>query len=306
MRLLTFIASALVITRGALAQPAENVTSTTLEAAALRHGESSSTLAPVAQRITFVKTDSDDPKAAIANTLITQVGFNLLTMGVGSQMLRWNPYMGEAFSQFTNIGKGLLTGHGAADLKGFEYDTLPGVAAPLTVKPQPVELLIPLEPFRPTAEFSAESVQPVLLRLQVRLDDSVRVMAAHKVAIKQEKKGRFDLKPKSERQESGIEERAIPVNFERQPGNILRVTTREALEPGEYALVLRSSGAPTQNVALKPVAVAAPAVPAAPAAPPERPKGLFGAMKAPKAPAPDSTPQTATVGFLAWDFRVVE
>jgi hypothetical protein len=291
----------------AVASVTSLVGQTAPDAVTIRYGDSTSTLNPVAQRITFVKSDSEDPKAAIANTLITQVGFNLLTMGVGSQMLRWNPYMGEAFSQFTNIGKGLFTGHGT-DVKGFEYDSLPGLAAPLTIKPQPLDILMPLEPFRPTADFSADHVQPVLLRLQVRLDDEVRLMAAHQVVIKQEKKGRFDLKPKSERQESNIEERAIATQIERQPGNILHITTSTPLDPGEYALVLRTKndkGAATQNVALK-AAAAPPAQPATP--PPPQRRGLFGVAKVNNTPQmpPAPPPGEPAVGFVAWDFRVVQ
>jgi hypothetical protein len=300
MRPFIFIASLSSL----LAQPSP-------DAVTIRQGETVSTLNASAQRITFVKTDVEDPKAAIANTLITQVGLNLLTMGMGSQMLRWNPYMGEAFQQFANIGKSVLTGHGN-ELKGFEYDTLPGLRAPVTLKPQPVEITIPLEPFRPSPDFSLESVQPVLLRLQVRLDDEVRVMAAHRVVIKQEKKGRFDMKPKSERHDAGIEERAILIQLERQPGNVLRVTTSAALEPGEYALVLRiksENGEPTQNVALKPAGPVTPPpaqqVAAQPA--PQRPKGLFGVMSPKSASTPPVPPPAADspVGFLAWDFRVV-
>jgi hypothetical protein len=293
----------------------------------IRQGGTSATLAAAAQRITFVKTDADDPKAAIANTLITQVGLNLLTMGMGSQMLRWNPYMGEAFQQFTSLGKGLFTGKGN-DVKGFEYDTLPGLTAGVTLKPQPVEILMPLDPLRPSADFNIDSVQPVLLRLETRPEDQLRVMASHRIVIKQEKKGRFDLKPKSEREEKDVQQRLIPVELQRQPGNILRVTTTSALEPGEYALVLRAKseqGVPTQNIALKPIAQPAPAANAASADPMAQmmaqaqmqqqqqqaaaPKGLFGLGKGPKA-APQPPPQSAAaanqVGFLAWDFRVIE
>jgi hypothetical protein len=307
MRLSTFIAVAVVFATLGLAQtePAPGAAASVT----IRQGESISTLNPTAQSVIFVKSEAEDPKAAIANTLITQVGLNLLTMGVGSQMLRWNPYMGEAFQQFTNVGKSVFTGHGT-DVKGFEYDSLPGLAARVTLKPLPAELIIPLEPFRPAADFSFDNIQPVLLRLQVRLDDQMRLLASHRVVIKQEKKGRFDLKPKSERQEAAVDERAIPIQFERQPGNVLRVTTSAPLEPGEYALVLRTKsgeGAPTQNVALKPIAGATPVTAAAPSPePPAPPRSPFGVFKKSAPPQNVQTPPTGTtVGFLAWDFRVV-
>src|ERR1051326_7189720 len=231
---LRIVLAAFTVTSAIAQPPQDRVT--------VKQGETSMTLNDAPQKVLFVKSESDDPKAAIANTLITQVGLNLLTMGMGSQMLRWNPYMGEAFQQFTSLGKGLFTGKGN-DVKGFEYDTLPGLTAGVTLKPQPVEILMPLDPLRPSADFNIDSVQPVLLRLETRPEDQLRVMASHRIVIKQEKKGRFDLKPKSEREEKDVQQRLIPVELQRQPGNILRVTTTPALHPAEYE---RGTGGPAR------------------------------------------------------------
>jgi hypothetical protein len=274
----------------------------------VKQGETSMTLNDAPQKVLFVKSESDDPKAAIANTLITQVGLNLLTMGMGSQMIKWNPYMGEAFSQFTNVGKGLFTGHGT-DVKGFEYDTLAGLTSSTTLKPQPFEILLPLDPFRPSADFNVDDVQPVLLHLETRPEDQVRMLASRRVVIKQEKKGRFDLKPKSERQETAVNERPVAIQFERQPGNILHITSAAPLETGEYALVLRAkgeNGAQSRNIPLKPVSPAPQAAAAAPPMPIAPPKSMFGMLKGPKQPTPAPEQSNMQVGFLAWDFRVIE
>jgi hypothetical protein len=279
---------------------------TTPEGATIRQAQECNALPEAPQKVLFVKSDADDPKAAIANTLITQVGLNLLTMGMGSQMMRWNPYMGEAFSQFTNLGKGLFTGHGSS-VKGFEYETLPGLTSRTTIKPGPVELVIPLEAFRPSADFQPESVEPVLLRLETREQDQVRLLVSRQVTIQDEKKGRFDMKPKRERQEGKVQQQTIPVDVERQAGNVLRVASREPLAPGEYALVMRAksaNGEATRNVALKPVSAPPPAM-TPPMEPPQRSKGMFGMMHsqaAPPAPAPDAG---VVSGFVAWDFRVI-
>jgi hypothetical protein len=299
----------------------------------IRQGEAANPLADLPQKIMFVKSDAEDPRVAIATTLITQVGLNLLTMGMASQMGAWNPYMNDAFKQFANIGKGLLSSHGN-DVKGFEYDTLPGLTAKTTLKADKVELLIPVDMYRPSADFSIEGLEPVLLHLETRPQDNMRVMASRKVLIKESKKGRFDLKPTSERQESEVVERVVPIDVERQPGNIFRVTTREPLEQGEYALVLRGKspkGAATQNIALRPVSVpeAAPA-PDNPmmagmmpgmagmmggggtTPPSQQPKrgGLFGmgkgSMPPQQAQAPNMAPGAPVAGFLAWDFRVIQ
>jgi hypothetical protein len=295
------------------------------EGATILQGGQSVALPETPQKVMFVKSDAEDPKAAIANTLITQVGLNLLTMGMGSQMMRWNPYMGEAFSQFTNLGKGLFTGKGNGT-KGFEYDTLPGMTSRTTVKPDLVQLVIPLETYRPSADFQPESVEPVLLRLEPRDKDQVRLLASRQVTIQEEKKGRFDMKPKRERQEGKVDQQMIPVDVERQAGNVLRVTTREPLAVGEYALVLRgksADGQPTRDIPLKSVSPAQPAANGmaspdmmamagmapqqAPQPAPAPRKGLFGMPKmggAPPAPQPQET--TGMSGFVAWDFRVVQ
>jgi hypothetical protein len=287
-----------------------------------RQGVSFSTLADVPQKVMFMKSDKTDPKAAIANVLLSEQGIQLITMGLAPGLM-WNPYLNGAVMKAAKLGKGMILSH-SNDVKGFEFDTLPGLTARSTFKPGKLELEIPLDTYRPSADFQIDGLEPVLLRLETRPKDELRVVASRQVSIKEQKKGRFDLKPTSLREETDVQERSIPIDVERRAGNILHISTHEALAQGEYAVVLRTkaaNGAATQNVALKPVAVAA-APAAAPepvdpmaammgmgGAPPQQPqrKGLFGGMGKSAPPAkPDAAAATNGAGFLAWDFRVIE
>ena len=161
--------------------------------------------------------------------------------------------------------------------------------------------------------------------------------------LKQMKKGRFDLKPTTDRVEGDVEQSLVPITVERMPDGIVRITTSEDLKRGEYALVLRKKGASsvhTANVPLKatPKQVSASAQATAPAGAfpgmtpemmgqltpeqmaamqqmqqgqqqPTPPRGgMFGGLgrRTPATPptqAPGS--DAAVAGFLAWDFRVL-
>jgi hypothetical protein len=225
------------------------------------------------------------------------------------------------------IGKGMILSH-SNDLHGFEFDTLPGLTARTTFKPGKIDLEIPLDTYRPSADFQIDGLEPVLLRLETRPKDQLRILASRHVSIKEQKKGRFDLKPTSLREETDVKEQAIPIETERQTGNVLHVTTREPLAQGEYAVVLRakSEHGATQNIALK--STAAPPPPAEPAQPvdpmvammgggapamqgqqPPQRKSIFGMGKAQGPQQQQKTepvPSPGAAGFLAWDFRVIE
>jgi hypothetical protein len=293
----------------------------------IRQGETLSTLTDIPQKVLFVKSETDDPKTVIANVLLSDTGIQLITMGLIPGMA-YNPYMSETITKVAKLGKGMLLSHGN-DIKGFEYDTLPGLTARTTLRADKIELLLPLDTYRPSADFPIDSVEPVLLRLETRSQDQLRLLASRHVLIKEQKKGRFDLKPTSLREETEVLERPVAIDFERQPGNVLRVTTREILEQGEYALVLRSKsekGAATQNIPLKPLSkpegpAAAdpsalfPGMMGAPGtAPAPHSKGMFGMMHPSAAKQnPNGPPSggnmaggTTGAGFLAWDFRVIQ
>ena len=293
----------------------------------LRQGDTSATLADVPQKVMFVKSNTTDPKTAIANVLLSDVGIQLLTSGLVPG-LAWNPYMSEAFTKALKIGKGMLLTH-SNDVKGFEFDTLPGLTARTTFKPEKVELDLPMDTYRPSADFSMDGVEPVLLRLETRPQDQLRVLTSRQVSIKEQKKGRFDLKPTSLREESDVQQATIPIDVERRAGNVLHITTREPLAQGEYAVVLRAkseSGAATQNIPLKaaaPPPAAEPAAPADPfaammggqgrgAGPQQQPprKSIFGGMgrgaSAQQQQKTEPAPAAGGAGFLAWDFRVIQ
>jgi hypothetical protein len=188
---------------------------------------------------------------------------------------------------------------------------LTGLSAPLTLKEGLAEFLIPMNRYL-AADMDSADLQPVLLRLESREKDNARVLTSRHVLLKQNKKGRFDLKPVVERQESNVQQTTLPVAVRRVDGNIYSVTTQEPLSRGEYALLFRKkspAGEPTANVALKPVS---PELNESGSAPPQAQasKGLGGLVRR-AAPAPQQNPlQTAQpeqqiTAFIAWDFSVL-
>jgi hypothetical protein len=258
------------------------------------------------QNATFVKSDKTDARAVIANLLLSDVGISLLTAGLSQQMKMWNPYMGDTLARATQLGRGLLAGS-KAETRGFEYETLPGVAATATVHPGKLSIAIPAHSI-PNVQ---QAVIPVLLKLEAREKDGARILASRQVVIRQIKQGRFDMSPTVERQEVAVQEATVAVDVERLPDGNLRVQTKEHLAPGEYALVLRlpgHSGAPTSNVAL-PVSTAEVASLFSAFAGQSRMSGLggFGRMLGGKPPnTGDEMRNTPSSAFIAWDFRVVQ
>jgi hypothetical protein len=285
------------------------------------------------QKVMFVKSQASDAKAAIANLLLSDVGLNLITMALAPQMGAWNPYMNDSIRKGLDLGKGMLVGHGS-DTKGFEFETLPGTTADVTLKEGSAEFLIPMSGFVPSADFDPSSVQPVILKLEQREKDGARLLSSRQVQLKQNKTGRFDMKPTVDRKESNVEQRLVATNVERLPNNVIKVTPAEPLATGEYALVFRKAaegGAYTSNVALKPTpppaaeqpsmagfqgmpgmtpemlaAMNGSAAPAQGAKPPSR-FGMLrgGGMGAAPAPAQPAV-QPGAVGFIAFDFRVLK
>ena len=64
--------------------------------------------------------------------VLSDAGLTLITMALAPQMRMWNPYMNDSIRKGIDLGKGMLVGHGS-DTKGFEYDTLPGATADVTL-----------------------------------------------------------------------------------------------------------------------------------------------------------------------------
>ena len=76
----------------------------------------------------------------------------------------------------------MLVGHGS-DTKGFEYDTLPGATAEVTLKEGNAEFLVPMNNYVPSADFDVARVQPVLVRLELRDRDNVRLIASRSPSV---------------------------------------------------------------------------------------------------------------------------
>jgi hypothetical protein len=319
------------------AEPAPPVVPALTDHVIVRQGVTTAQLANKPQKVLFIKSEATDVKSAVANILLSDVGLQLLTMGLSSQLTMWNPYMGDTIAKAANLGKGMLLNKGS-DTKGFEIETLPGLTADVTLKEGKAEFFIPMNRYIPSANFDPATVEPVLLRLDPRDKDQNRVLSGRKVLLKQEKKGRFDMKPTTDRQESNVEQAIVPVTVERMPDNVFKITTQEDLKRGEYGLLFRkkdAAGAYTTNVPLKPDA--APAAEAAPEAIPglspemvamlgpqqaaamqqqmqqqnagqqnagQQRGGMFGRMKRP-GPAEPAASEGPMTGFLAWDFRVL-
>jgi len=221
-----------------------------------------------------------------------------------------------------------------SDTKGFEIETLPGLTADVTLKEGRAEFLAPMNRYVPSGDFDPAVVEPVILKLEPRDKDQNRVLSGRKVLLKQEKKGRFDMKPTTDRQESSIEQSVVPTTVERMPGDVFKITTKDDLKRGEYALVFRkkdSAGVFTSNVPLKPEARPADAAQISPAAIPgmspemmammgpeqiaamqqmqqgstPQPRGgIMGRMRR-STPPPAAPVDGSMTGFLAWDFRVL-
>jgi hypothetical protein len=277
-----------------------------LDRALVRQGAASFSLPDRPQKVVFVKSQSDSAKEVIANLLLSDVGLSLLTMGLAPQMKMWNPYFGDTLSKATALGKGLLHSRGA-DTKGFEYDTLPGTTADVTLAAGRPELLIPMNTYLASADVDLASVQPVLLKLETREKDQARLLSSRQVLLKETKKGRFDFKPTVERQELGVEQNAIPVDVELTAEHVYRVTPKQDLGPGEYALVLRrraDPGAFSADLPLKPTPAPVERAGMMPAAQPPTRRGLLG-LSSPTLPS-QTAPQAPMAGFLAFDFRVLQ
>lgn len=324
------------------ASPAAASPETPLTSVTARQGATAFPLGDKPQSVLFVKSEAGTAKEAVVNVVLGDVGIQLITMGL-SPMLGFNPYLGDAINKAAKVGKGLLLNQNGAT-KGFEIETLTGSTADVTLKEGKVELLIPLNRYMASADMDPSTIEPVVLRMQPRDNEQRRVLSGRKVIIKQTKKGRFDMKPTTDRVESDVEQSLVPITVERMPNGVIRITTNEDLTRGEYALVFRKKDASsvyTSNVALKatPSQASAPAQAAPPAgafpgmtpemmgqitqeqmaamqqgqaqpAQPARPRGgMFGGLmgrRAPAAPPPQAPgADTAVAGFLAWDFRVL-
>ncbi|HET8550297.1 MAG TPA: hypothetical protein VFL57_19940 [Bryobacteraceae bacterium] len=315
-----------------------------LDRVVIRQGATITPLIDKPQTVTFLKSEAASVGSAIANIVLSDVGLQLITMGLSSQMTMWNPYLGDTVAKAANLGKGMLLNRGT-DTKGFEIETLSGMTADATLKEGTADVFVPLTRFLPSADLDPATIEPVLLRLEPRPKEGTRLLSGRKVLLKQTKKGRFDMKPTTDRIESDLEQTVVPTTTERFPDGVLKITTQQELKRGEYALVFRrkdAAGAYTANVPLKPSAEAATAARAAesdtavasmPGMTPETwaqltPEqkqtvqqqyaqmqatqqgqsrgGLFGRARRAPAPPPQKPASTGDVaGFLAWEFRVM-
>src|ERR1039457_2996445 len=303
--------------------PAVGIVASFQDSAALafpvvRQGVSQTRLADRPQKVLFVKSPAANAKEAIGNLLLSDVGLTLITMALAPQMRMWNPYLNDGSRKGVELGKGILVGHGS-DTKGFEYDTLPGATAEVTLKEGNAEFLMPMNNYLPSADFDAAGVQPVLVRLEPRDRDNARLITSRQVVLKQNTTGRFDLKPTLERQEIGVEQHLIAVSVERIPGNVFKVIPEAPLVVGEYGLVFRraaDTGDYVQNVPLKPTPQSPSAMPGAMGgspplkAEPAPSRSPFGMMRRggnPGVPAQSpAVSQSNTAAFIAWDFRVLK
>jgi hypothetical protein len=269
------------------------------------------------QKVVSVKSQATTAKAAIGNLLLSDAGLNLITMAIAPQMGMWNPYMNDSIRKGIDLGKGMLVGHGT-DTKGFEYDTLPGATAEVTLKEGSAEFLVPMNQYVPSANFDVRSVEPVLVRLEPRDRDNARLITSRQVLIKQTKTSRFDLKPTVERHETSIEQNVVPITIEFLPGNVVKITPYEPLVTGEYGLVFRKAsetGELVQNVPLRPTPSSLPpmfgAMPGSPSGQPDTSaRSALGMLRHPSNPAAAAqsagAPPSVTAGFIAWDFRVLK
>jgi hypothetical protein len=318
------------------APPPAALPETPLTTVTARQGAGAFPLCDKPQSVVFVKSEAGTAKEAVVNIVLSDVGIQLITMGL-SPMIGWNPYMGDAIGKMAKLGKGMLLNSNGTT-RGFEIETLTGSTADVTLKEGRVELLIPLNLYIPSADMDPGTIEPVVLRMQPRDNEQRRVLSGRKVILNQTKKGRFDLKPTTDRVESDVEQSLVPITVERTPNGVVKITTNEDLKRGEYALVFRkkdASGICAANVPLK----ATPKQATAPAgafpgmtpemmmgqmtpdqmaameqmqqgqAQPAQPRGgMFGGLgrRAPAAP-PTQAPggDAARTGFLAWDFRVL-
>ena len=245
--------------------PAPALRPAPLDTVTARQGTMSFPLSDKPQAVLFVKSEAGSAKEAVVNIVLGDVGIQLLTMGL-SPMMGWNPYLGDTLAKAAQLGKSLLL-NGNGDTRGYEIETLTGSTSDVTLKEGKVEFLIPLNRYIPSADMDPNTIEPVLLKMQPRDNEPRRVLSDRKVLLKQTKKGRLDLKPTIDRQESNVEQSLVPITVERMPEDVIRITTNEDLRRGEYALVFRkkdASGEYTANVPLKPT----PRQPAAPAAAP--------------------------------------
>ncbi|MBV9082181.1 MAG: hypothetical protein JOZ62_05865 [Acidobacteriaceae bacterium] len=163
------------------------------------------------------------------------------------------PYAETGVVKAAHLGKEFVSRHGI-DGKHIEFDALAGTTAGVSLRPGNIEILIPVNRYLISAQPVAKDIRPVLVKLDVNLKDQVRIIAARHIELRQEKKGRFDVRPPTTRIEHEVEETVISSSFERLPGNVYRLVNTDPLAAGEYAIVFRekaASGKYTANVALK-------------------------------------------------------
>jgi hypothetical protein len=207
------------------------------------------------------------------------------------------PYMENGAAKAAHFGKEFLARHGT-DSQHIEFDTLAGTTAGVTLKPGNVEVLVPLNQYISSAQAVLEDIRPVLVKLDISVKDQVRIIAARHIDLRQEKNGRFDLKPAVTRIEGDVVEVTVPSSFERLPGNVYRIVNTEPLAVGEYAIVFRQkaeSGRYTANVVLRTTTQQY--------QPRDSSRSSLSELMNP--PSRSSNLAVATTNFIAFDFRIL-
>ena len=206
-----------------------------------------------ARRLVSVKNKETQPKSWLAQVPISKIGTTLLTLEAGPEARAVTPYMETGLTKAAHLGKGILTKHGSAQQE-FEFDLLPGPTAGVTIYEGTVEILIPLNAYLPSVEARLDDVQPVLLKLSESEKDQSRVISTRAVVVQEDRKGRFDMKGRTEKQEKAREETSIPIMFTRLADHVIKAVSQEPLTMGEYALIFRRkapSGESVENVVLR-------------------------------------------------------
>jgi len=198
------------------------------------------------RHLVFVKSSETQPKSLLAKVPVSKIGTTLLTIEAGPEARAVTPYVESGMAKAAHIGQGMLTGHGSAKHE-LEFDLLPSPSAGTTIYEGPVEILIPLNTYLPSTDAKLEDAEPVLLKLTASEKDQARVISTRSILVKDDRKGRFDWKGRTEKQEGAREEISVPITFTRLADHIIQAVSQQPLTTGEYALIFRRKAPSGQN-----------------------------------------------------------
>jgi hypothetical protein len=221
---------------GANASPAQSAVGPVF---LLRQAGQQVAAAAVTRETVFIKSKSNDA----ADVLKEQAFREAISLGaatIASKVASNIPYVGVMSGVMNKVPL-----FGGAKTSGFELDYLRGLNAPIELKPDVLEAVIPAASAIPGA--AGLVFEPLLLRLKPQDKDKVRIIAARKVqltpakgtTIGAQQQGGFD------RAVSSVEYDAVAVTVQKNADGSAILRTNRALAAGEYALVLQS---PEPNV----------------------------------------------------------